>query len=110
MRDEDALEQRMANYAMPTHLKEQCLLTMHLEGTIDLLPNLRRRFRYWKVDVLRRTTFVSLARTCTDTFDELMVKLGLQSVEQMYALALVTIWFVALGVDAVVTAATWAEY
>jgi hypothetical protein len=27
----------MANYAMPTHLKEQCLLAMHLGGTIHLL-------------------------------------------------------------------------
>ena len=45
-----------------------------------------------------------------NTFDELMVKLDLQPVEQMYTLALVTIWFVALGVGVVVTAATWAKY
>jgi hypothetical protein len=40
---------------------------------------------------------------------ELMVKLDPQPVEQMYTLALVTIWFVALGVGAVATAATWAK-
>jgi hypothetical protein len=54
---------------------------------------------------------ISFSReSCTGTFDELMVKLDPQPVEQMYTLALVTIWFVALGVGVVVTAATWAQF